>query len=150
MPRKSAASIATLDPRGRRLEPPPGLSANERAAFIATVQSVKPHHFAGEDIPLLVAYSAVTVQERDIALELDALVRPSGPRSAEDQVEDEKSKDRLRTAHGRAAGTLTRLARALRLGAMARAPSRNRRLPGGTIEPSGPWPWDYEPEGKAN
>jgi len=66
-------------------------------------------------------------------------------------VEDEKSKtkDRLRTAHGRVAGSLTRLARALRLGAMARAPSRNRRLPG-TVEPSGPPPWEYRHEGKAH
>src|SRR5580700_1651199 len=54
MPRKSAAAIATLEPRGRRLEPPPGLSAAERAAFVATVRSVRPGHFADEDTPLLV------------------------------------------------------------------------------------------------
>jgi hypothetical protein len=36
MPRKSAAAIATLEPRGRRLEPPPGLSEAEQAAFVAT------------------------------------------------------------------------------------------------------------------
>jgi hypothetical protein len=82
------------------------------------------------------------VQERDIAQELDAMVRPGAPRVVDDQAEEEKAKDRLRTAHGRVAGILTRLARALRLGAMARAPSRHRRLPG-TVEPSGPPPWEY-------
>ena len=56
MPRKSAVAIATLEPRGRRLEPPPGLSEAERAAFVATVRSVKPGHFAAEDVPLLTAY----------------------------------------------------------------------------------------------
>jgi hypothetical protein len=141
MPRKSAVAIATIEPRGRRLEPPPGLSDAERAAFVATVKSVKPGHFADEDVPLLTAYCAATVQERAIAQELDAV---GGGEDAE------KAKDRLRTAHGRVAGSLTRLARALRLGAMARAPSRNRRLPG-TVEPSGPPPWEYrQGEGKAN
>jgi hypothetical protein len=53
MPRKSAAATATLDPRGHRLEPPPGLSEAERAAFVAAVKSVKPGHFADEDTPLL-------------------------------------------------------------------------------------------------
>jgi hypothetical protein len=143
MPRKSAAAIATLDPRGHRLEPPPGLSEAERAAFVAAVRSVKPGHFADEDTPLLTAYAAAIAQERAIAQDLEA---------AEEAEEDEKAKakDRLRTAHGRVAGSLTRLARALRLGAMARAPSRNRRLPG-TVEPSGPPPWEYRRgEGKVN
>lgn len=136
MPRKSAAAIALLEPRGHRLEPPPDLSEAERAAFVAAVRSVKPGHFAAEDVPLLVAYAAATVQERAIARELEA-------------AEDEKAKDRLWLAHGRVAGSLTRLARALRLGAMARAPSRNRRLPG-TVEPSGPPPWEYRREAKPN
>lgn len=137
MPRKSAVAIATLEPRGRRLEPPPGLSEAERAVFVAAVRSVKPGHFAAEDVPLLTVYCAAIVQERAIARELEA-------------AEEEKAKDRLRTAHGRVAGSLTRLARSLRLGAMARAPSRNRRLPG-TVEPSGPLPWEYrQGEGKAN
>ena len=143
MPRKSAIAIATLEPRGRRLEPPPGLSEAERTAFVTTVRSVKPGHFAPEDAPLLTAYVAAIVQERAIARDLEA---------AEDEDEEEKAKtkDRLRTAHGRVAGSLTRLARALRLGAMARAPSRNRRPPG-TVEPSGPLPWEYRrAEGKAH
>ena len=67
MPRKSAAATATLDPRGHRLEPPPGLSEAERAAFVAAVRSVKPGHFADEDTPLLTAYAAAIVQERSIA-----------------------------------------------------------------------------------
>jgi len=142
MPRKSAAALTMLDPRGHCLEPPPGLSAVERAVFVATVKSVKPGHFAAEDALLLTAYVAAAVQERDIAQELDALVHPGAPRTAEDQAEDEKAKDRLRTAHGRVAGSLTRLARALRLGAMARDPSRSRRRPG-TVEPSGAPPWEY-------
>jgi hypothetical protein len=136
MPRKSAAATATLDPRGQRLEPPPGLSEAEQAAFVATVKSVKPGHFANEDTPLLTAYVAAIVQERAICQELEA-------------AEEEKTKDRLRTAHGRVAGTLARLARSLRLGAMARAPSRNRRLPG-TVEPSGAPPWEYRGESKPN
>jgi hypothetical protein len=105
MPRKSAAATATLDPRGHRLEPPPGLSEAERAAFVAAVRSVKPGHFADEDTPLLTAYAAAIVQERSIAQDLEA---------AEEAEEDEKAKakNRLRTAHGRVAGSLTRLARA--------------------------------------
>jgi hypothetical protein len=81
MPRKSAAAIALLEPRGQRLEPPSGLSEAEQAAFVAAVWSVKPGHFAAEDVPLLVAYAAATVQERAIARELEA-------------AEDEKAKDR--------------------------------------------------------
>jgi hypothetical protein len=63
MPRKSALATAALDPRGQRLEPPAGLSAAEREAFIATVKSVRPGHFSGDDTPLLVAYAAAMVQE---------------------------------------------------------------------------------------
>ena len=129
MPRKSAAAIAMLDPRARRLDPPPDLSEAEQTAFLAIVRSVNPRHFAAEDTALLTAYAAAIVQERAIARELEG-------------EQDEKAKDRLRTAHGRVAGTLARLARSLRLGALPRAPSRNRRLPG-TIEPSGPLPWEY-------
>jgi hypothetical protein len=136
MPRKSAAATTTLDPRGRRLEPPPGLSQAERAAFVATVKSVRPGHFAAEETPLLVAYAAAIVQERDIAHDLEA-------------AEDEKAKAALWAAHARVAGTLTRLARALRLGPMARNPSRNRRRPG-TVEADGPLPWEYEPDERLN
>jgi hypothetical protein len=67
MPRKSAVAIATLEPRGRRLEPPGGLSEAERAAFAAAVRSVKPNHFADEDMPLLTAYASAIVQERAIS-----------------------------------------------------------------------------------
>jgi hypothetical protein len=129
MPRKSAAAIATLEPRGHRLEPPPGLSESERAALVAAVRSIKPGHFAAEDAPLLTAYAAATVQERTIAHDLEA-------------ADDDKAKAVLWAAHGRVAGSLTRLARALRLGAMARDPTRSRRRPG-TVEPSGPPPWEY-------
>jgi hypothetical protein len=132
MPRKSAAAIATLDPRGRRLEPPPGLSAAESAAFVATVMSVRPGHFASEERPLLVAYAAAIVQERVIAQDLE-------------EVEDGKAKAGLWAAQARVAGTLVRLARALRLGPMARNPSRNTRRPG-TVEPSGTLPWEFDPE----
>jgi hypothetical protein len=133
MPRKSAAAAALLDPRGRRLAPPPGLSAAEREAFIATVMSVRPGHFTAEEVPLLVAYASSIVQERAIACSLEAAVK-------------EPVKDKLRMAHGRVSATLVRLARALRLGPMARNPSRNTRRPG-TVEPSGPPPWEYEPDG---
>jgi hypothetical protein len=135
MPRKSAAALRLVEPRGQLLEPPPGLSAAERVAFGATVRSVKPGHFAAEDMPLLVAYASATVQERVISHALEKAEAESLPT--------------LWTAHGWVAGSLTRLARALRLGAMARDPSRNRRRPG-TVEPSGTPPWEYEPEGKPN
>ena len=110
MPRKSAAATATLDPRGHRLEPPSGLSEAERAAFVAAVRSVKPGHFAAEDVPLLVAYAAATVQERAIARELEA---------AEDEDEEEKAKakDRLQeTAHGHVAGKPDEAVASLALG----------------------------------
>lgn len=137
MPRKSAVAIAALDPRGHRLEPPPGLSAAERAAFVATVRSVRPGHFMAEELPLLTAYASAQVQERAIARDLEA-------------ADDEKVTDRLRAAHGRVAGTLTRLARALRLGPMARNTSRNRRGVGALPEPSGAPPWEYRPGDKPN
>jgi hypothetical protein len=132
MPRKSAAATATLDPRGHRLDPPPGLSTAEREAFIAVVKSVKPGHFAAEDTLLLTAYAAAAVQERTISHKLETAA-------------DEKAEVALWAAHGRVAGSLTRLARALRLGAMARDPTRSRRRPG-TVEPSGPLPWEFEPD----
>jgi hypothetical protein len=136
MPRKSAAAITVLEPRGHRLEPPSDLSASERAAFVATVKSVRAGHFAAEEVPLLTTYAAAIVQERAIAHELEA-------------AEDEKAKDRLRLAHGRVAGSLTKLARALRLGPMAREPGRHRRAPS-TIEPSGALPREYRPGDKPN
>jgi hypothetical protein len=134
MPRKSAAALSLVASRGRELEPPPGLSAAERVAFANAVRSVKSGHFALEDVPLLVAYASATVQERAISGELET-------------AETDTAKAGLRAAHGRVAGSLVRLARALRLGAMARspAPSRHRRLQG-TVEASGAPPWEYEPE----
>jgi hypothetical protein len=134
MPRKSSAAAVSLDPRGRRLEPPPGLPAAQRAAFIATVKSVKPNHFAAEDMPILLAYAAAQEEERDIVRDLEAAKA----------ADDSAAKAVLRTAQGRNASSLTRLARALRLGALARDPSRNTRRPG-TVEPAGPLPWEFEP-----
>ena len=138
MPRKSAAALSLVGPRSRELEPPPGLLPAERIAFVIAVRSVKPGHFALEDVPLLVAYASATVQERAISRELG-------------EAETEMAKAGLRAAHGRVAGSLVRLARALRLGAMARAPapSRHRRLQG-TVEASAAPPWEYEPDGKPN
>jgi hypothetical protein len=150
MPRKSAAAARSIDPRGHRLDPPPGLSAAERKAFAATVASVRGGHFAAEDLPILAAYAAAIVQERDIAQELDAMVRPKAPPAAEDREGDEKARDRLRAAHARVAGSLTRLARALRLGAMARNPSRSRRRPGMSEPSAGPLPWEYEADERLN
>jgi hypothetical protein len=125
MPRASAASLTLLT--GLRLEPPGSLSAAERAAFVATVESVNADHFAAEDLPLLSAYCAASVQERAIAA---ALVGAS-----------QEDVDRLRAAMSRAAGDLVKLARALRLGPMAR--NANRRRPG-TTRPSGERPWNYQ------
>jgi hypothetical protein len=142
MPRKSVAALRSVDPRGRRLAPPPGLSAAEREAFIAAVMSVRPGHFAAEEAPLLTAYAAAVVEERDIARDLVAAKAAA----------DDKAKDGLRLAHGRVSATLVRLARALRLGPLARNPSRNTRRPG-TVEPSAPLPWEWEPdepEGRLN
>jgi hypothetical protein len=138
MPRKSAAALSLVGPRSGELEPPPGLLPAERIAFVVAVRSVKPGHFALEDVPLLVAYASATVQERAISRELG-------------EAETEMAKAGLRAAHGRVAGSLVRLARALRLGAMARAPapSRHRRLQG-TVEASAAPPWEYEPDGKPN
>jgi hypothetical protein len=137
MPRKSAAALSLVDPRGHWLEPPPGLSAAERVAFGATVRSVKPGHFAREDLPLLTAYAAAQVQERSIADELA-------------KAETATAKDKLWMAHGRVSGSLTKLARALRLGAMARDPTRSRRRPG-TVEASGASPWEWDgADGKPN
>jgi hypothetical protein len=134
MPRKSAAALSLVEPRGRRLQPPRGLSPAERAAFVATVRSVKPGHFAAEDTPLLTAYASATVQERAISGELETAAT-------------ETAKDKLRLAHGRVSGSLVRLATTLRLGAMARNPARHRRS-AATVEPDGVLPWEYEPDGE--
>ena len=124
-----------LDPRGQRLQPPRGLSKAERLAFVATVQSVRPSHFAAEDVTLLTAYAAAMVQERIIARELEAATEAA-------------LKKELRAAHGRVSGSLVRLAGALRLGAIARNPSRQRRAES-TAEPSGQKPWEWDPEGES-
>ena len=42
MPRKSAAAIALLEPRGHRLEPPPDLSEAEQEEISATVDLLDP------------------------------------------------------------------------------------------------------------
>ena len=126
LPRTSSAASPLVLLQGQRLEPPPHLSKAERAAFLATVESVKPEHFAPEDLPLLCAYCAVSVQERAIAAALAG--------SPGDEVAN------LRAALSRAAGDLVRLARSLRLGPLAR--NANRRRPG-TTRPSGERPWDY-------
>jgi hypothetical protein len=133
MPRTSAAASLTVLPR-LRLEPPPHLSKAERDVFVATVNSVKPEHFAAEDAPLLSAYCAAVVQERAIVASL--------AKAAEDEV------DRLRAAHDRIAGTLVKLARALRLGPMARDATHRRRP--GTVRPAGERPWDYRRSGEAS
>jgi hypothetical protein len=112
-----------------RLEPPPGLSQAEREVFKATVNSVKPEHFAAEDAPLLSAYCAAVLEERTIA---SALTEAS-----EDDV------DHLRIARSRAAGDLIKLARALRLGPIARDATHRRRP--GTVRSGGERPWDYRP-----
>ena len=139
MPRKSAAALSLVGPRSGELQPPADLLPAERIAFVVTVRSVKPGHFAAEDIPLLVAYASATVQERAISRELA-------------EAETETGKKELRAVHGRVAGSLVRLARALRLGAMARTPTptRQRRLQASAIDTSAAPPWEYAPEGKVN
>jgi hypothetical protein len=120
------------DPRGRRLEPPPDLPDAVREAFLAAVNSVRPAHFAAEETPLLVAYAAAVVQQGDIIKRIE-------------KARTASAKANLWTSHGRVAGTLVRLARALRMGPLARNPSRNTRRPG-TVEPSGELPWEWTPE----
>ena len=90
--------------------------------------AVKVEHFAPEDMPLLVAYCTAVTQERVIAAELAGAV-------------DEEAIDRSRLALSRAAGDLIKLARALRLGPMARD-ATNRRRPG-TVRSSSRRPWDF-------
>ena len=98
------------------------MSAAERVAFGATVRSVKPGHFAREDLPLLTAYAAAQVQERSIADELA-------------KAETATAKDKLWMAHGARFRELKRkLARALASwgdGAPIRPGSRRRP---GTVE----------------
>jgi hypothetical protein len=142
MPRKSAAATATLDPRGRRLEPPLSLSKAEREAFVDVVKSVRPGHFNLDDMPLLITYAAAAVQERTISRKLEAASSSPDP--------DDKAEAVLWAAHARVAGSLTRLARALRLGAMARNPSRHRRGVAPLPELSGALPWEYYPDEKPN
>lgn len=59
MPRKPAAAYAVPSPDGTppRLQPPPSLSARERAVFDELVDAVDRKHFRLGDRPLLVGYS---------------------------------------------------------------------------------------------
>ena len=135
MPRLSAAASSLALVQGQAaIAPPRGLTAAERKVFEATVASVKVEHFAPEDVPLLVTYCATVAQERIIAAELA-------------EATEEEDIDRGRLALSRAAGDLIKLARALRLGPMARD-ATNRRRPG-TIRSVGRRPWDFSRGGEA-
>ena len=127
MPRPSAAALVVVQGRAA-LAPPRGLSSAERRVFEATVAAVKVEHFAPEDVPLLVAYCTTVAEERRIAAELAKAI-------------EQEDVDRLRLAWSRTAGDLIKLARALRLGPMARD-ATNRRRPG-TVRSAARKPWDF-------
>src|SRR5262245_7778869 len=113
--RKSAAAKLTpLLTERSRLQPPSGLSTPERQLFREVVGSVKPEHFAAEDVALIALYARGLAQTEMAAREI-----ASG------------STDRfwieLQTS---AFKTVNTMAIRLCIGAKARAPS-NQRKPGG-------------------
>jgi hypothetical protein len=127
MPRISAIASSLVVLQGQApLEPPADLPEAERKVFLATVRSVKPEHFAPEDIPVLEAYCGAVVQRKIVATEL--------AKAAEEDAE------KLRVALSRANGDLVKLARACRLGPISRDVTSRRRQ--GTTRPGGPRPWD--------
>src|SRR5437762_236656 len=74
MPRKSAAALAlgplSVDGRPKRLNPPPTLSAQERALFVDLVSTNTPEHFRPSDLPLLCRYVEAAVLAEQAAQEL--------------------------------------------------------------------------------
>ena len=49
---------------GRRLQPPPDLTAPERAAFRSIVAVCEPNHFCASDLPVLCVFTRAILQER--------------------------------------------------------------------------------------
>jgi phage terminase small subunit len=74
MPRKSAAALAleplSVDGRPKRLNPPPTLSAQERALFVDLVSTNTPEHFRPSDLPLLCRYVEASCLAEHAAQEL--------------------------------------------------------------------------------
>jgi hypothetical protein len=69
--RKSAASIGVGPVGGPpRLEPPPSLSAAERAVFANLISSTNADHFVASDLPVLVVYCRAIVMEQLAATRL--------------------------------------------------------------------------------
>lgn len=67
--RKSAADFVAphVDGKPTRLEPPTGLSDDERSLFTELVAECAPEHFVASDRPLLTSYVQATLMSRRAA-----------------------------------------------------------------------------------
>ena len=134
MPRKSAAALSLAAPRGRGLSSRRPVSPSRRAGGVRdAVRSVKPGHFALEDVPLLVAYASATVQERAISGELET-------------AETETGKDKLRPPMGALREVSCGWRERSASGPWRGRRRRHRRRLQTTVEASGAPPWEYEPD----
>ena len=66
----SLTVVPRVDGTPARLEPPPDLTAAERAAFVRIVTSTDAKHFVPSDEPLLASYARAIVMEQDAAQQI--------------------------------------------------------------------------------
>ena len=116
MPRQSAAFPVIPGAPQQRLRPPPDLTPAEKALFVDIVADYRPEHFKPTDAALLVVYVRAVLAEREAAERLET----------EGKVVDGKPSPWL-SVLAQASKTMLTFARSLRLGPLARAPSRASR-----------------------
>jgi phage terminase small subunit len=116
MPRQPAAFPVIPGPPQQRLRPPPDLSEAEKAAFIDIVSDYAPEHFKRSDAAMLVVYVRACLAEREAAERL----------GTEGKVTGGKPSPWL-SVQAQANKSMLTFARSLRLGPLARAPSRASR-----------------------
>ena len=116
MPRQSAAFPVIPGAPQQRLRPPPDLTPDEKQLFVDIVADHRPEHFQSTDAALLVVYVRAVVSEREAAAHLET----------EGKVVGDKPSPWLAVL-AQSNRTLLTFARSLRLGPLARAPSRASR-----------------------
>lgn len=118
MPRQSHASLSypsTLT-RTERVGVPPELDDNTRAVFLSIVNSAPAHAFTESDTPLLSAYAASILIEREAAQKL----------AEQNLVTDSNKINAWVAVHHDAVKTMLSLARTLRVTPRARKPYQDQ------------------------
>jgi hypothetical protein len=137
MPRRSAASLAVLQPRvdvrKTRLEPPPDLTEPERALFLQLVNSNAPEHFRESDRPLLREY----IREIMLARSADDEIEKNGAVLADGRINPWLS------VRARAVKAMCVLSARLRLNPQARLHNKSVAR---QVVPRHPPPWQQDGE----